>query len=472
MLFSRAAEECIRALAAEGIPSIVLKGLAYEPSIYPGAGTRPTSDVDLLVPNEERRRAFGVLDRMGFEPKAAAPGFDDADYHEVAWTRADVEVDLHLALAPFARCDIDYRAVWAAAVPLLLGATEARALRADHAAVFHALHMAIDHSAYRPSISSTSRACCQRPTTSPPRPSWRAPGAAGGRSRPHGTGSVAAAGVGARRAIVGRRTRAIFPARHLRLRNTASLPRPEQLRRKLQHFDTPRHALRYLLVQSRRNIVELYERRLRRRSARTRLALSDPHDVVKMTEQGRRHHVDAELTPYVFTGRCCPEFAAAPDRRSVGIARVQAAASPGGTRMPSVPELKISLGPPPSDAITTQPRRIASTMVMPKDSGEKDGLQSTTTTRHQPGDAVRNPVKTSRSPSPARALVVQPSAYSGSKPNVEPPTTRKRAARTDARHLAGRCSEPDPVPAARRSLSNTPPKNTSSRGPEARRALA
>ncbi len=129
MLFSRAAEECIRALAADGIPSIVLKGLAYEQSIYPGPGTRPTSDVDLLVPNEERRRAFGVLDRMGFEPKAAAPGFDDVDYHEVAWTRAGVEVDLHLALAPFARCDIDYRAVWAAAVPLRLGATDARALR-------------------------------------------------------------------------------------------------------------------------------------------------------------------------------------------------------------------------------------------------------------------------------------------------------------------------------------------------------
>jgi hypothetical protein len=145
MVFGHAAEECIRALAADGVPSIVLKGLAYEPSIYPAAGTRPTSDVDLLVPNEARRRAFQVLDRLGFEPRAAAPGFDDADYHEVAWTRPGVEVDLHLGLAPFARCDIDYHAVWDLAVPLRLGETDTRALRADHAAVFHALHMAIDH---------------------------------------------------------------------------------------------------------------------------------------------------------------------------------------------------------------------------------------------------------------------------------------------------------------------------------------
>src|SRR5438105_3921920 len=49
LIFSQAAADCIRALSAEGIPTIVLKGLAYEPSIYPGAGTRPTSDVDLLV---------------------------------------------------------------------------------------------------------------------------------------------------------------------------------------------------------------------------------------------------------------------------------------------------------------------------------------------------------------------------------------------------------------------------------------
>jgi len=54
---------------------------------------------------------------------------------------------------------------------------------------------------------------------------------------------------------------------------TARLTRPEQLLRKFTHFDTAGHAVRYLVVQSRRNVHELFERRVRRRSARERLAL-------------------------------------------------------------------------------------------------------------------------------------------------------------------------------------------------------
>jgi hypothetical protein len=51
------------------------------------------------------------------------------------------------------------------------------------------------------------------------------------------------------------------------------LPRPEQLVRKLAHFDSPLDAVLYTLRQSRRNLREEYERRVRRRSARERLAL-------------------------------------------------------------------------------------------------------------------------------------------------------------------------------------------------------
>src|SRR6185503_11737770 len=48
----------------------------------------------------------------------------------------------------------------------------------------------------------------------------------------------------------------------------ARVPRPEQLVRKLMHFDTRRDAVRYLAVQARRNVREIYERRVRRRSPR------------------------------------------------------------------------------------------------------------------------------------------------------------------------------------------------------------
>jgi hypothetical protein len=53
----------------------------------------------------------------------------------------------------------------------------------------------------------------------------------------------------------------------------APLPRAEQLLRKLGHFDALADALRYLSVQSRRNLREQLERRVRKRSPRERLAL-------------------------------------------------------------------------------------------------------------------------------------------------------------------------------------------------------
>src|SRR4051794_19412333 len=95
LFLSGVVDECARALVAASVPVILLKGLAYEEMIYPAAGARPTGDVDILVPGDARRAAFRVLNRLGFEPRAAAPGFDEADYHEVAWTRKGVEVDLH-----------------------------------------------------------------------------------------------------------------------------------------------------------------------------------------------------------------------------------------------------------------------------------------------------------------------------------------------------------------------------------------
>jgi hypothetical protein len=145
MLLTHAAEECAAAFGGDGTVVVLLKGLAYNATIYPQVGVRPTSDVDLLLPATARRAAFRALDNLGFEPRAAAPGFDDADYHEVAWTRGGVEVDLHFALAPLVRCRIDYGDLWANVRETSLGSARAATLDPRHAAIFHALHMAIDH---------------------------------------------------------------------------------------------------------------------------------------------------------------------------------------------------------------------------------------------------------------------------------------------------------------------------------------
>src|SRR5262249_19755753 len=121
------------------------KGLAYERFLYERPGCRPSSDVDLLVRGEHRRAACQTLAALGFEPYAASPGFDEPDYHEIAWTRGPVSIDLHLALAPLARCSIDYAARWAGMREVRLGGARALQLAPAHAAVFHTVHMAIDH---------------------------------------------------------------------------------------------------------------------------------------------------------------------------------------------------------------------------------------------------------------------------------------------------------------------------------------
>jgi hypothetical protein len=274
LMFAEVAAEAARALLADGIEVIVLKGLAYEATLYGKNGCRPTSDVDLLVPGEKRRAAFTTLDRLGYEPRAAAPGFDEPDYHEVAWTRNGVELDLHLGLAPTARCAVDYAAVWSARVPLELPGVTVSRLADDHAAAFHALHMAIDHfdvpalylvdlARLLPDAAATARAGATARA-------WRV-------WRPLETAlSLAATFLPTWAASAG--TAPAPTARSERIVGSygrvARLPRAQQLRRKLEHFDHGADAVRYLAVQARRNVRELWEGRLMRRSARDRLALS------------------------------------------------------------------------------------------------------------------------------------------------------------------------------------------------------
>ena len=273
MILREVAEECVRALVAAGVRTTVLKGLAYEAYLYDVAGVRPTADVDLLVPNGDRRRAFAVLDRLGFEPRAAAPGFDDSDYHEVAWHRTGVEIDLHLGLAPFARCKIDYAAIWNEVRPLRLGETTACALAPRHAAIFQALHMAIDHfdvpAIYLVDFARLVPNGDDLLAAQAVANSWRC-------GRPFATAAYLTATFlpGWSRSLhvappPGRLSRRVAE----RYGSTSSLPRAEQLFRKLVHFDAPLDAVRYVAVQSRRNLRELYERRVRRRSARERLSL-------------------------------------------------------------------------------------------------------------------------------------------------------------------------------------------------------
>ena len=268
---AHAAGRVLAAFAREGIPTIVLKGLDYEARLYGMAGARPTADVDFMVPDSDRRRAFAVLDRLRFEPRAAAAGFDESDYHEVAWQGNGVEIDLHMGLAPTARCRIDYRAVWAQAEPAQLGEAETRVLSRPHAAVFHALHMAIDHfevpAIYLVDLGRLLPAVDDFARAVEIAGGWRC-------KRPLMTAALLTAAFGAG-TFAGPLPPPSAIARRIvaRYGGIAPLSRAAQLLRKFAHFDTAADAGRYTLVQARRNLREQLERRIRHRSARERLGL-------------------------------------------------------------------------------------------------------------------------------------------------------------------------------------------------------
>jgi hypothetical protein len=287
-LLQLALEECLGRFGAAGLQPIVLKGLAYQEALYGPAAARPTGDVDLLVPPHARDPAFRALADAGFTPVAAAPGFDQADYHEVEWRRGAIFIDLHFALAPPRRAAIDGAAVWAARRPLRVGGAAAWQLGAAHAAVFHALHMAIHHfdvpalylvdlsrlapdAAAGAAAAETARGwrCARAWRTSVALAARFLPGWPAAHQRADGgAGAVAARVAGAYGAIT-------------------PLPRAEQLRRKVEHFDRPTDAIAYLLLQGRRAIREQALRRFTRRSAAERLG-------VDVRRGGRGTAVDPE----------------------------------------------------------------------------------------------------------------------------------------------------------------------------------
>lgn len=59
-------ERFLPALAGAGIPVVALKGAALAQTLYPEAGLRPMSDVDLLIPGTYLRQAVRLFRRLGY----------------------------------------------------------------------------------------------------------------------------------------------------------------------------------------------------------------------------------------------------------------------------------------------------------------------------------------------------------------------------------------------------------------------
>lgn len=256
-LLRAALVECAHALAAVGVTTVVLKGMAHEAMAYPVAGTRPASDIDILVRREARSSAFAVFRALGFHPTAGAPGFDEVNYHEVSLRRGDTNIDLHFGLAPFVRGAIDYEALWAETVALPIDGAPTYSLSRPHAALNQALHMAIHHfdvpglylwdlarlvtePRMAEQVSETARAWrCLRP--------WQTATALTSAFIPAATPNLLS-----RRSTWPARTRRVVEG----FGGVAPLPRAQQLQRKIEHLDTSVDVLKYLAIQGQRVLRE------------------------------------------------------------------------------------------------------------------------------------------------------------------------------------------------------------------------
>jgi hypothetical protein len=99
-----AAAEVVAALAAEGIPAVLLKGSALAERLYDASEVRPHEDVDLLVRSADAQAAGDILRKLGFAYAA------DDDYAQ-DWIRAadGVTVDVHVT---FLGIGVSPGAVW------------------------------------------------------------------------------------------------------------------------------------------------------------------------------------------------------------------------------------------------------------------------------------------------------------------------------------------------------------------------
>ncbi len=114
------------------IPTIVLKGLAYNELFYRDSGFRPSWDFDLLVPIERAREALRALENDGWEFKEERLDPLERMEHGTTLRKNGVELDLHWNLMREARNPEHDAVFWKEAQSLTLDGRSALTLSPTH----------------------------------------------------------------------------------------------------------------------------------------------------------------------------------------------------------------------------------------------------------------------------------------------------------------------------------------------------
>jgi len=122
--------EVLAALRAAGVRAALIKGGALAGTIYPDPATRPMLDLDLLVPAPRLADAARALYALGFARAGRAHTLSGYA-HAVAFSRAEMMVELHRGIIQHSRTAIRAGDLWRRAVPDPLGSGGERLDRID-----------------------------------------------------------------------------------------------------------------------------------------------------------------------------------------------------------------------------------------------------------------------------------------------------------------------------------------------------
>ncbi len=266
------ADECIRSLGEAGVNSVLLKGLAFDGTLYPAQGTRPTSDVDLLVRLEHRRLALVFSIDSGSNRGPSHQGSTTPTTTRSPGPGTASKSIFTARSRPLRVVGLTTTHSGERSYPCPPPGRPRVMLASRHAAIFQALHMAIDHfhvpAIYLVDLARLLPTAAEVRATAAIARAWRV-------YRPFATALALTANFLPTWALRGAIPVPRPPMPRILHTNGAALPLPrgQQLWRKLMHFDRVDIAVRYLAVQTERNVREWIERRWYLRSARERLGL-------------------------------------------------------------------------------------------------------------------------------------------------------------------------------------------------------
>ncbi|MCC7010262.1 MAG: nucleotidyltransferase family protein [Acidobacteria bacterium] len=128
----RTFDELQRHLAAAGVNVLLLKGFPLAVRLYGSLEGRPQHDIDLLVRQNDRRRASAVLRTHG----CVRLGYDA---HAVTFALATIKLDVHRCLRGAPAFHLEERPIWDEAVDLTIDGVRCRTLSDEWTIVLIAL---------------------------------------------------------------------------------------------------------------------------------------------------------------------------------------------------------------------------------------------------------------------------------------------------------------------------------------------